>query len=483
MRLLFVGYALIGLAIGIASTLLLYQSYGYGLGDDGDLKQSGLVFVSSQPKGATIYLNGKTASDKTDARLAVESGTYRLSLGLQGYREWQRSITVNGGDVQRFDYPLLVPTQLKTTKIGSVLSQVTIATQSPDRRWVLLGDGTRQGVFAQYDLKDPQKLTVSEFVLPSTVYTLAGTDHKWEQVEWSTDNAHVLLKHSFTLDGSEQHEYVLVNREKLDDSQNITRALSLTPEEVPTLFDKKVAKFYIYTPSSHSLRLVKADATESITTAANVLAYKTYGSDIVLYATNVYAGKPVADKVHVVLQHGVERTLVRELSVSDGSYLLDLARYDGNWYTAISSSTEHGVYIYKNPEVKVANRTTPRAWRFLRVEAPSYMAFSENTRFILAQNGQHVSVYDAETTDIYRYDLSSALDTPQTHAKWMDGHRLVYVSGGKLRMVDYDNVNPQVLEDAASAYLPFVSPDYKYSFTLVGVPDGLQFTATSFVSQ
>ena len=56
---LWVGYVLVAVGIVIATLVLLYQAYGFGLGKNGTVIQNGLVFLSSQPRPANIYMNGK----------------------------------------------------------------------------------------------------------------------------------------------------------------------------------------------------------------------------------------------------------------------------------------------------------------------------------------------------------------------------------------------------------------------------------------
>ena len=65
--LLYSGYLLIGIAIAIATTVLLYEAYGFGLGKDGTVIQKGLLFMSSQPSPASIYIDGKLNSKTTNS--------------------------------------------------------------------------------------------------------------------------------------------------------------------------------------------------------------------------------------------------------------------------------------------------------------------------------------------------------------------------------------------------------------------------------
>ena len=48
----------------------------------------------------------------------------------------------------------------------------------------------------------------------------------------------------------------------------------------------------------------------------------------------------------------------------------------------------------------------------------------------------------------------------------MDGHRLVFVSGGTLLLHDFDQTNLRTLVAAAPDFAPAFSPDYHYVYTL-----------------
>jgi hypothetical protein len=54
---LIVSYCLIAVAIALMSWMLLKQTDGYCLSRDGTVDRCGLIFVSSQPTGADVYIN------------------------------------------------------------------------------------------------------------------------------------------------------------------------------------------------------------------------------------------------------------------------------------------------------------------------------------------------------------------------------------------------------------------------------------------
>jgi hypothetical protein len=468
---LLLGYCLIALAIGIATLVLLYQSYGYDIDRRGRVTQNGLVFVSSQPNGAAIYLNDRRYKSDTDSRVSIPSGDYVLRVSKTGYRPWQRTIAVNGGDVQHFDYPFLFPETLQPKSLGTLQADPSVVIQSPDKRWLLLGQSENSGSFLQFDLKSPDKPVTSVFSLPVGSFTTGDATgaQSWAMVDWAADNRHVLLLHNYAVGGTSTHEYVLVDRDTPASSVNMTNALKLTQADKLALFNDRTAQYYVHDTGDNTLSRVNASDGTVVSKLTHVLAYKAYSDNKVLYVTDQPpTGKAVANQATVVLQDGQKITSLRTLPAAATSYVLDLAQYSGDWYVAMGAANDTSVYVYKNPQSQLPLTPTgyPTPWRRLPVKNPSYLAFSSNTQYLLAENAQDFAVYDFENTLQYHYTVSQPIDQPQLHAMWMDGNRLELVSDGKLVVFDYDYRNLQTLVDASSVYLPVYASNYSYLFTV-----------------
>ena len=141
---LFVGYLLVGIAIGLAALILIFLSYGYSLDcKTGSVIQNGIVFVASKPADAEIFINGEKYKDNTDARLVLPSAQYKLEIRKNGYRTWQRDFYLSGGEIQRFIYPFLFPTTLSTSDVDTFTAAPSMASQSPDRRWLIVQSKAR----------------------------------------------------------------------------------------------------------------------------------------------------------------------------------------------------------------------------------------------------------------------------------------------------------------------------------------------------
>jgi hypothetical protein len=460
--LLMVGYVLIAVAIVISTLILVQQAYGFGVDRNGSVVQNGLIFFSSHPDPADIYANGKLLDKRTNTRLFIPGGIYDVILKRDGYRDWRRTVEVEGGKVHHFDYPFLFPKTLMTKPLKQYDQAPPFTTQSPDHRWLIVQPTASLLNFELYDLKNPDD-PAEALTLPANLVTKAASNENWELVDWSGDNVHVLLQHNF--DG--KYEYVIIDREDTLKSLNLTTTLATGTSKI-SLRDKKYDKYYVHDTSTNSLKTASLSSTQLTTHLQRVLAYKPYGDDTLLYVTDSGA---TAGKVAVRLLAGSKTIDIRQLPAGT-TYQVDLTKYDNVMYVVAGAASEGKAYIYRDPlgqRAAFPDRTV-QTLRVLRVDQLTYLSFSATAQFIVAENGPRFGLYDIENKNGYNYSAVLALDPPQVHASWMDGHRLAYVSGGRLVVIDYDNLNQQLLMPATSGYLPAFTPNYKFVYSLATDP-------------
>lgn len=447
-----IGYCVIAVAIVITTLILIYQAYGFGLGQNGTVIQNGLVFISSQPVSAQININGVKKS-QTSARLVLPSGIYNFDLNRTGYRDWQRTIEVVGGTVNHYDYPLLIPKILKPTVLQDYTSPPIMTSQSPDRHWLLV-QKLNTPTFDLVDLKNPTKPAVY-LVLPAAIYSKATSNDSWQTLEWADDNLHLVMLHSF--DG--KFEYILIDRQNIDQSVNLTTILALGNVQL-SLKNNKYDQYYSYDNTTLSLGTMSLSSPTLLPVVEKVLAYKTLGSDTVLYITDTEAP---SGKVLLKMLVGSQAYTLRTIPVSS-KYLVDMSVYSGNLYIAVSIVSDDKVYVYKDPigQLKALPNHVVVPMQVMHIVDPNHLSFSSlSQQFIMAENGNQFSVYDLENRNGYKYTLTAPIDFPQANANWLDGSHLSIVSNGKLVIFDFDSANQQVTVTASSKYPPIFSTDSK----------------------
>ena len=462
---LYVGYVLIGIGIAMATVVLVYRAYGFGIDRQGTVIQNGLVFVSSQPQAADIYVNGQLKKPKTNTRLVMTADTYSLTLKKAGYQDWSRLISVSGGEVGRFDYPLLIPNNLVTNSLASYPTAPNFMTQSPDKRWLILAKADVFNSFDVYDLRSPTEDPTPITIPPDALAQPAGAQ-SWEVIEWADDNRHLLLQHRY----DDTSEFILVNRENPVQSLNLTRKLGVNPSNL-RFIDRKFDRYYVYDAPTQTLSRASLQTTALTPVLTEVISYRSHGEGTLLYATSRGAS---AGQIRVRLLTNDRTYTIRSLTANT-PYLLDITQYDNTFYAVVGASSENKVYVYRDPVRQIGTDVfkLPVPLHILRTTQPTHVSFSSSTQFIMVQNDKQFAVYDIENDEGYTYTAVEPLDAPQPNATWMDGNRLSFVSNGKHTFFDYDYKNIRTLSAALPAFKPVFAPDFRYSYSLTADSAGV----------
>jgi len=155
-----------------------------------------------------------------------------------------------------------------------------------------------------------------------------------------------------------------------------------------------------------------------------------------------------------------DKTIVIKNLLGGTGYVLDVAKFNDNWYVFVGAANEGIVSIYKNPqEAAKGNDQLPMPVSALKLDQPAHISFSANTQFVAVQSGSKFAVYDVEKDRRYYYELPFALDAGYK-AKWMDGHHLMVDNHGQTVVFDYDGINSQTLTNNAVGIDPFFDRDY-----------------------
>lgn len=455
-----IGYFLVGLALILTTTIVIFIAYGFSY-KNGQVIQDGMIYLSTTPNPAQIYVNGLLSSSSTDTRLLLQSGTYNIKLQRTGYRSWQRTIVVPGGQIVYYEYPFLFPTNLTTSTVHDYATAPTLITQSLDQRWLVIAQTNSLSTFDLYDLNSPQ-LPPTTISLPNGLLTASTAAQSLQAVGWSSDNSYVLLKHLY----GGNTEYILLDISAPDQSVNLTQQLALpTTGYAVQLANELSNQYLVLDTTTNTLYQDSLSAPQLQPYVNKVLAFTAYGSNNLLYVT------PDPDntaEVNVDYYNGSNTYVIRH-AATNTNYLLNLTTYNGNLYVAIAASSENAAYIYENSASQTTNQqnSLPVPIQAFRITAPNYLSFSGNGQYILFENSLNVGIYDIKNTQAYNYALPDTLDAPQTHLTWMNGAQLIYVSHGQLNVFDYDGSNHQVLVSADPQFPPYFDPSYKYLLALV----------------
>lgn len=469
---LYLGYFLVAIVIGLATYIITAGLNGYGLNvKTGQIVQNGLLFVDSKPGGAEIFINGKDQNSQSPARLILPAGVYTLKLTKDGYQDWSRKFTLNEQSVARYQYPFLFPIKPRTTNLKTYTVQPPLITQSPDQKWLLIEDASASvtvPTFDQYDTTTLDKTTpaLTTISIPANILTNYTSTSVLTEVEWSTDNNNVLLKHDYA-GGS---EFIIFNRDRPDRSININTYFNITPSSI-SLFNKSTDRLYIFNQTDQTVSIADVNAkTVGTPIIKHVLAFKPYGKNLVNYITD--NNEPAGQVAAKIWDNGQVYSL-NEFAAGS-VYLIDAAQFQSHFYYADGSDKSDRINIYKDPEDNIKNRSIGKAYPTIALDMPgaAKLKFSNNARFIGVENGQNIAVYDMEIQSRYEYSVSDPLAGLMD---WMDGHRFIGQSNGNVLVMDYDGINKHVLVPSLLPAGGLFSGNYNHLLTIAPSDDKSAF--------
>lgn len=455
---LYIGYALVAIAIGFGATILLYVALGYGVDRRGNVIQNGLVFLDSRPDSAEVNITNQddTFTDQTltSRRMVLPADTYTFEYLKEDYRPWERTVDLRGGQIVRLTYPFLFPEDLETEDILEYNHEPDFVSINPSSSRIIF----QQPTFNQFEVLNVNNLSdePEEITFPTALFN-TGYEQSLELIEWAENNRHILVSNSY----SDQTDYLVLDTSNPQNSININELFALDPEEVK-LFDGSSNQLYMLLDNN---RLVSADIEDRTVTqlVEDVVAFNSYGRNEIVYIRD----NNNDDEVDLRIWDDGDIYTIRSLPI-DNNYHLDIDRFNGNWYIAAGHEEGNNVYIYRNP-VSVLEREDDEnkqiSTRTLHIENPQNIAFSDNAQFLVAQSGQNFAVYDAEADNQYRYETEDEFDETDS-VTWMDGYRLHGSVDGRVMVFDFDGSNKQMLSSTIADKPIMFDSDYDNLLTL-----------------
>jgi hypothetical protein len=245
---LYLGYGLMAVALSIATLVVVFFTLGFDVDPKtGDVIRKGLVILDSHPVSATVKLDGADHGT-TKVRLILPEGQHSVELNRDGYRTWRHDFMLEGSIIEQFAYPFLFPQNLETSTVKEYNAAPEFFSQSPDRRWLVVQKPNDLGAFEMTDLND-KELATDSVKMPTGTLSPGTGPHKLMPVEWSTNNRHLLIRHTW----KSGFEYVVLDTDAPLESLNVTKLFPGIRGDRVVLRDKKFDKFYFYNKSQKSL--------------------------------------------------------------------------------------------------------------------------------------------------------------------------------------------------------------------------------------
>ncbi len=192
-----VTFYLFFIAYIVICPLTILHAFGYTLepGSSQGLVKTGLMYIATDPPGASIYLGKRRYTKQTPAMLAgLLPGNYPVKLSLKGYRPWEQVVSVEAEKATALDRVLLLPWQLQPKIVSEEAFEELIFV--PGSRIFLLAKSQRLSDVTVFDGKSQKSWPListdsawvsakagSWFMAPESARFLVRTE-TWDGEEW-----------------------------------------------------------------------------------------------------------------------------------------------------------------------------------------------------------------------------------------------------------------------------------------------------------
>lgn len=104
-------YVFAALYLALCPLIIMYAlGYIYLPGEERGIIKTGLIYLSTAPEGATVYLNGSRFTGRTPTVLRdLIPGSYNVRLMLKGYAAWSETVPVEAEKATVLESVLLLP--------------------------------------------------------------------------------------------------------------------------------------------------------------------------------------------------------------------------------------------------------------------------------------------------------------------------------------------------------------------------------------
>lgn len=230
----------------ICCPLLILYSLGYFFkpGTPKGIVKTGLIYLSTVPPDAEVFLGKARFTDETPALIRdLLPGFYDIRIQLRGHSPWTQRISVEAGKASVFDKILLLPENLKSVPLTR--ESVSRLEGIGDSPWIILQSGSRAGDIRVFNYRQEK------------IWHLLPAGHEAEDEEaaeikiWE-DSHYALLRTS--KNGTSRYWWVDL-RDKGDAPRDIS---SLVPENPSYFYHTPQETESVYVLSGKSLYRIDA---------------------------------------------------------------------------------------------------------------------------------------------------------------------------------------------------------------------------------
>lgn len=444
---------LVGGAVVIGGTLLLVamaNGWQYDFAT-GEITETGLVLMGSEPTGANITLNNKLLNQKTNYRYAsAPVGEYTIRFDKTGFRPWTSQTTVLPGEVTFIEHAWLIPNEIPTRSRYTDL-KISDGVQTRDRkRFVFVDtpiDGTGLRLVTTTDLTQPvEALATSAQLTAAAGAAVTSLD----SLQFSDDNSQILVR-ALLVDGSAAWLVMPVGRSNPSAIVNLSKSLLISPSWIS--WAPRGNNDIVYTEKGVLRRAQIREKKLSEALAENVI-FAQWSQEWLTYITQQTLPQSTITTQKLSMRQ-FDDANSKEIATIEAGQNFDIRYFrslDRDYLALLNKDTKL-LSLYTNVLHNQDRRLEAVIGRNV-----SAMTVSNNGRFLVHNANSQMVTIDFERFTRYRHAASLE---GLLRWSWTNDQHLAMLTESGLKLIDYDGQNSEVITTAVLATSPILFSENK----------------------
>lgn len=471
-RRLILTYTLAPLFIAAVVALLVFYMLGYRFSlANHTVSQGGLLQLDSKPSGAAITIDTYRLPSRTAARYDAAAGLHTVTMQLDGYVPWQKTVTVEPGKVLWLNYARLIPEDIKQTAVANY-SKLGSSVASANGQMVVAVPEASKPLLDVLTLGETVKRQTA--VLPSSLYH-EGKKSQFTVTKLSKSGRYALVKHTYDA----QYEWLVVDTRSVDRSRNITDLAGRETDE-PIFAASSERKLYALV--NHTLRLIDVDAGTMSAPLVSDVAEISQNTEGVIAYTSLVSGTP-KQRVAGYYTPGASKPYVIRTFYDDGSTVLRLrmAEYAGDHYVVLQYGSTIEISATRlSPSDRGQELQLTSVATLAVPDGADSVSFSPSARFVVSQHASTYLTYDLELNSLSTTSLKGE-ETVKRQIAWLDSYIVWSDRDNQLRLYEFDGANAHTLGSVTGGQAVVLSSDGKYIYAFQASSDGAAVNLVRFL--
>ncbi len=451
-------YVVMILSIIIIASYVILFTLGYRFNlNDRQIEQYAMIQFNSTPAGANVFVDGKPLNIRTPGDTTVSNGEHIITMSLDGYQTWTKTVNVKSGILSWLNYAMLIPEELTTESVANY-SEIYKTTASISGRYIIVQSKLDKPAF---DLIDTNSNIVKKttITIPKTLYSepdTTGTAHSFYIDKWEDGERYVIVKHVY----GEKYEWLVVDLQQPQQTKNITKLLDI---EISNIEFSGVDVNVFYVLNKGDIRKIDISAgTISRPLINGVSRFDIYKSGM-LY----YIGLDATTKKALVgfYRDGDDKPyIIKNLEATDVSKLqCALAMYYNEYYFTISNDKDVEI-LYFSFSLPTNEINIKDFVKFKVNHSINNISFNPSGQYVLLKDGPDYSSYDLEYRTLNYSSVSGNGDT--FSLRWLNSSYLLSDRDGSLIIREFDGANSHTINNVVTGNSISLSTNGRYIYSL-----------------